>query len=115
MVARPITSPFRKTSNQANTFSGLRYVPLHVPPDADTSLTQPHQIIALHRASERNGAEFYPSCVQVQVGGNGDGVPNTTVTFSNAYSDDDPGIYIPQVRTAIVYMSNIVDEFCADV
>ena len=44
------------------------------------------------------GAEFYPVCIQVDIGGNGNGVPTPTVTFPGAYKDDDPGIYDPDVR-----------------
>lgn len=43
------------------------------------------------------GAEFYPMCTQVMIGGNGNGVASPTVSFPGAYSDDDPGIYDPDV------------------
>lgn len=43
------------------------------------------------------GAEFYPVCVQVNIGGNGNGMPQDTVSFPGAYADDDPGIYDPSV------------------
>ncbi|EJF58529.1 hypothetical protein DICSQDRAFT_110054 [Dichomitus squalens LYAD-421 SS1] len=56
-----------------------------------------HEIIALHLAVTEGGAEFYPSCTQVQVGGNGNGQPNQTVNFPGAYKDDDPGIFDPSV------------------
>jgi len=51
-----------------------------------------HEIIALHLASEGK-AEFYPSCTQVRVSGNGNGVPSQTVSFPGGYSDSDPGIF----------------------
>ncbi|CAL1697126.1 unnamed protein product [Somion occarium] len=54
-----------------------------------------HEILALHLAVSMGGAEFYPSCTQVQIGGNGSGKPNATVSFPGAYSDSDPGIYDP--------------------
>lgn len=44
------------------------------------------------------GAEFYPACIQVNIGGNGNGAPQSTVSFPGAYKDDDPGIYDPNVR-----------------
>ncbi len=44
------------------------------------------------------GAEFYPSCTQVRISGNGNGAPNATVTFPGAYSDTEPGILTPNVR-----------------
>ncbi|KZT24340.1 lytic polysaccharide monooxygenase [Neolentinus lepideus HHB14362 ss-1] len=56
-----------------------------------------HEIIALHLATSMGGAEFYPSCTQVRVTGNGNGTPNQTVSFPGAYSDSDPGIYDPNV------------------
>ncbi|TCD66356.1 hypothetical protein EIP91_001462 [Steccherinum ochraceum] len=56
-----------------------------------------HEIIALHLATSMGGAEFYPSCTQVMIGGNGSGSPSPTVSFPGAYSDSDPGIYDPDV------------------
>lgn len=55
-----------------------------------------HELIALQIAQTEGGAEFYPACVQVAIGGNGTGSPmeNETVTFPGAYSDTDPGILI---------------------
>ncbi|KAF9497018.1 hypothetical protein BDN71DRAFT_1481963 [Pleurotus eryngii] len=50
-----------------------------------------HEIIALHLAPK---AEFYPSCTQIKVGGNKNGVPKASelVSFPGAYKDSDPGI-----------------------
>ncbi|OJT10798.1 Endoglucanase-7 [Trametes pubescens] len=56
-----------------------------------------HEIIALQLAVSMGGAEFYPSCTQVRVSGNGNGAPNATVSFPGAYSDSDPGIFDPNV------------------
>ncbi|KAI0757721.1 glycosyl hydrolase family 61-domain-containing protein [Daedaleopsis nitida] len=58
-----------------------------------------HEIIALHLAVTKGGAEFYPSCTQVRIGGNGNGTPSSdeTVTFPGGYSDTDPGIFDPTV------------------
>ncbi|KAF8266394.1 glycosyl hydrolase family 61-domain-containing protein [Lactarius quietus] len=58
------------------------------------------EIIALHLAVTLGGAEFYPSCTQINVGGSQTGTPNQTVTFPGAYSDNDPGIYDPSVFDA---------------
>jgi hypothetical protein len=54
-----------------------------------------HEIIALHLAEQQGGAEFYPSCAQLQVTGNGNGVPQDSelVSFPGAYSDNDAGIF----------------------
>ncbi|KAF9497062.1 hypothetical protein BDN71DRAFT_1388451 [Pleurotus eryngii] len=56
-----------------------------------------HEIIALHLATQRGGAEFYPSCTQIRITGNGSGKPTNSemVKFPGAYSDDDPGIFFP--------------------
>lgn len=58
-----------------------------------------HDIIALHLATSFNGAEFYPGCAQLRVGGNGNGVPAASdlVKIPGAYSDNDPGIFDPSV------------------
>jgi hypothetical protein len=56
-----------------------------------------HEIIALHLAVTLGGAEFYPSCTQIRIGGSQTGTPNQTVSFPGAYNDNDPGIYDPNV------------------
>ncbi|KAJ7574631.1 glycoside hydrolase family 61 protein [Mycena floridula] len=55
-----------------------------------------HEIIALQGAVSVNGAEFYPSCSQISVGGSETGAPldSELVSFPGAYSDDDPGIHL---------------------
>ncbi|CAE6447463.1 unnamed protein product [Rhizoctonia solani] len=59
-----------------------------------------HEIIALHLADKKGGAEFYSSCFQLKVTG-GTGTAKTaaseTVRFPGAYSASDPGIYTPKV------------------
>lgn len=58
-----------------------------------------HEIIALHLATSMGGAEFYPSCSQLTVGGSQTGAPTASelVSFPGGYSDSDPGIYDPNV------------------
>lgn len=53
-----------------------------------------HEIIALHNGQYENGAEFYPSCTQINVRGSGSGTPDPTVSFPGAYSPKDPGILV---------------------
>ena len=55
-----------------------------------------HEIIALHLADQPGGAEFYPACTQINVGGSQSGAPspNELVRFPGAYSDNDPGILV---------------------
>lgn len=57
------------------------------------------EIIALHLANEKGGAEFYPSCSRITVSGSGTGTPtdDELVSLPGAYSDTDPGIYVPGV------------------
>jgi len=58
-----------------------------------------HEIIALHLANTIGGAEFYPSCSQLTLSGSGTGAPtsNELVSLPGAYSDNDPGIYVPNI------------------
>jgi hypothetical protein len=58
-----------------------------------------HEIIALHLANSKGGAEFYPSCTQLRVGGTQSGKADDSelVSLPGAYSDNDPGIYDPSV------------------
>ncbi|KAL0959212.1 hypothetical protein HGRIS_014491 [Hohenbuehelia grisea] len=55
-----------------------------------------HEIIGLHLAETVGGAEFYPSCSQLIVGGSGTGVPKPSelVSFPGAYTDNDAGIFL---------------------
>ncbi|KAF8884109.1 glycoside hydrolase family 61 protein [Infundibulicybe gibba] len=59
-----------------------------------------HEIIALHLGVSLGGAEFYVSCTQLRIGGNGNGAPsaNELVSLPGAYSDNDPGIFDPSVQ-----------------
>jgi len=54
-----------------------------------------HEIIALHLGETEGGAEFYPSCAQLKIGGSQTGKPTDSelVSFPGAYSDTDPGIF----------------------
>ncbi|KDR73179.1 hypothetical protein GALMADRAFT_100803 [Galerina marginata CBS 339.88] len=58
-----------------------------------------HEIIALHLATSMGGAEFYPACAQIRVGGSQTGAPQSSelVSLPGAYSDSDPGIFDPSV------------------
>jgi len=55
------------------------------------------ELLALHMADSRGdlepdrGAETYPSCVQVEVTGSGDAVPDQDFDFNRGYKYDDPG------------------------
>ena len=78
-----------------------------------------HEIIALHLGNIMGGAEFYPSCSQIIVGGSGTGQPSDDelVSLPGAYSDNDPGIYVPSVslqsyidpKNRDGYLSGLID------
>jgi hypothetical protein len=53
-----------------------------------------NEIISLQLAMSPGGYESYPSCSQLLIGGNGNGVPDQTVKFPGAYSDNDPGLFV---------------------
>lgn len=61
-----------------------------------------HEIIALHLGNEPGGAEFYPSCSQIRISASNNSetlavLPTETVSLPGAYSDNDPGIFVPTV------------------
>jgi hypothetical protein len=58
-----------------------------------------HEIIALHLATALGGAEFYPGCIQLSVGGSqtGKATSSELVSIPGAYKDTDPGIFDPTV------------------
>ncbi|KAF8647436.1 hypothetical protein AX16_006712 [Volvariella volvacea WC 439] len=63
-----------------------------------------HEILSLHLGTSEGGAEFYPSCSQIRVGGNGNGRPQESdlVSLPGAYSDRDPGILVPNIYNSAV-------------
>ena len=48
--------------------------------------------LALHVANSVGGAQFYMSCYQLNVGGNGNGNPSPTIKLPGGYSPTEPGI-----------------------
>ncbi|KAF2833494.1 glycoside hydrolase [Ophiobolus disseminans] len=48
-----------------------------------------HEILGLHVAGTRNGAQFYPMCVQIKVGGSGTKSLPAGVGLPGAYNPDD--------------------------
>ncbi|KAB5593105.1 endo-beta-1,4-glucanase D [Ceratobasidium theobromae] len=65
---------------------------------ADGDYLVRHEIIALHNAKGKGGAEFYPACLQVRIknsnAGNATVTATPTVSFPGAYSPTDPGILV---------------------
>ncbi|PBP18393.1 glycosyl hydrolase family 61 [Diplocarpon rosae] len=58
-----------------------------------------HEILALHTAFAYPGAQFYPSCHQIEVTGSGASTgPATKVAFPGAYKPEDPGITYDAIK-----------------
>ncbi|MCJ1448617.1 MAG: hypothetical protein MMC23_009134 [Stictis urceolatum] len=51
-----------------------------------------HEIIALHGAESDNGAQNYPQCINLKVGGSGTMSPPTGTAGTKLYTRTDPGI-----------------------
>jgi hypothetical protein len=51
-----------------------------------------HEIIALHSASNDNGAQLYPQCLNLKVGGSGTVAPTSGVAGTSLYKRDEAGI-----------------------
>ncbi|KAG8683435.1 hypothetical protein FRC08_014285, partial [Ceratobasidium sp. 394] len=65
---------------------------------ADGDYLVRHEIIALHNAGSKGGAEFYPSCLQLRIQNSNAGrsvvTASPTVSFPGAYTATDPGILV---------------------
>ncbi|KAH6633802.1 glycoside hydrolase [Boeremia exigua] len=53
-----------------------------------------HEILGLHVAGDRMGAQFYPACVQIKVSGSGTKSLPAGVGLPGAYNPDDAGILV---------------------
>lgn len=53
-----------------------------------------HEILGLHVAGTRMGAQFYPACVQIKVSGSGTKSLPSGVGLPGAYNPDDTGILV---------------------
>ncbi|KAI0525615.1 glycoside hydrolase [Xylaria bambusicola] len=51
-----------------------------------------HEIIALHSAGNQNGAQNYPQCINIKVGGSGSNTLPTGTAATSLYTPMDPGI-----------------------
>jgi hypothetical protein len=63
------------------------------------------ELISLQLAVSIGGAEFYPGCIQLSIGGSGTGAATSSeeCTFPGCYSDTDPGIYDPNVSLSFYF------------
>jgi len=59
-----------------------------------------HELIALHFAQKKDGAQFYPGCIQLRVGG-GSAAPKAisaqTVSFPGGYTPNDKSLFVPDL------------------
>ncbi|KAG8688351.1 hypothetical protein FRC08_011485, partial [Ceratobasidium sp. 394] len=59
-----------------------------------------HELIALHFAQKKNGAQFYPGCIQLRIGG-GSASPKAisaqTVSFPGGYTPNDKSLFVPDL------------------
>jgi len=81
--------------NQDNTLFAGKTADVTIPSNlAPGNYLIRHEIIALHLGESKGGAEFYPSCAQLIIGGSQTGKPSASdlVSLPGAYSDTDPGI-----------------------
>ncbi|KAI0743742.1 glycoside hydrolase family 61 protein F [Daedaleopsis nitida] len=63
-----------------------------------------HEIIALHAAYQYPGAQFYPSCIQIEVTGSGTALPTSgLVSFPGAYTPSTPGIVYDAYQNTSAY------------
>ncbi|KAJ5920543.1 hypothetical protein N7516_011401 [Penicillium verrucosum] len=62
-----------------------------------------HEIIALHSASQSNGAQNYPQCFNLKVTGGGSDVPEGTLG-EDLYTNTDPGILFNIYSTLTSYV-----------
>lgn len=51
-----------------------------------------HEIIALHGGQNDNGAQLYPQCLNLKVGGSGSVAPTAGVAGTSLYKRNEPGI-----------------------
>lgn len=73
----------------ANNFTSSTTIPRNLKPG---SYVIRHEIIALHGGNSDNGAQAYPQCLTLEVGGSGTVAPSGGVAGSSLYTRSDPGI-----------------------
>jgi hypothetical protein len=63
------------------------------------------EIIALQNGQTEGGAEYYPTCVQLNVQGGASSMnPSPTVNFPGAYTKTDPGVFGNFYNPGVVYV-----------
>ncbi|KAL4744330.1 hypothetical protein BDW72DRAFT_188789 [Aspergillus terricola var. indicus] len=65
-----------------------------IPPDiASGNYVLRHEIVALHSAANKGGAQSYPQCINLKITGSGTATPAGTLG-TELYKDTDTGIYV---------------------
>ncbi|KAH7067439.1 glycoside hydrolase [Paraphoma chrysanthemicola] len=62
-----------------------------------------HEIIALHGGRGDNGAQLYPQCINLKIGGSGSVAPTAGIPGTSLYKRDTPGIIFDIYVTNPVY------------
>ncbi|KAG9112163.1 hypothetical protein FRC07_007987, partial [Ceratobasidium sp. 392] len=66
-----------------------------------------HELIALHFAEKKDGAQFYPACIQLRVGGGSsspEAISAETVSFPGGYTPNDKSLFVPDLhKNSFVY------------
>ncbi|KAG8796560.1 hypothetical protein FRC12_019067 [Ceratobasidium sp. 428] len=59
-----------------------------------------HELIALHFAEKKDGAQFYPSCIQMRVSGGSaaKAISAQTVSFPGGYTPNDKSLFVPDLH-----------------
>lgn len=52
-----------------------------------------HEADAIYSENPIRGAQFYPSCIQLEVTEGGSAIPDEGFDFTSDYSESDPGIH----------------------
>ncbi|CUA72803.1 Endoglucanase-4 [Rhizoctonia solani] len=86
---------------QARMMGGMAYA-VTLPNDLPASdYIMRHELIALHYANITNGAQHYPACIQLRIGG-GSNAPKAisapTVSFPGGYTANEKGLLVPDLR-----------------
>ncbi|KAF8839802.1 hypothetical protein BDN67DRAFT_731217 [Paxillus ammoniavirescens] len=91
--------PDDTTWYQANIMAGQPATVTIPPTIAPGSFLLRSELISLQLAVSVGGAEFYPACIQLNIGGSGTGAATSSeeCTFPGCYTDDEPGIYDPNI------------------
>ncbi|KAK7750002.1 hypothetical protein SLS62_008111 [Diatrype stigma] len=62
-----------------------------------------HELIALHYAAQDNGAQNYPQCINLRLGGSGTVAPSEGTLGSELYHRDDAGILFDLSKHEVTY------------